>query len=84
VQCLSIFPILLGVFVNIACVILCGTNITFLAFVVIIPSSHNITAFLCYCNVDHFIPVITILMYDYKPALNTLVKKSSVVGTCKP
>jgi hypothetical protein len=35
--------------------------------------SHNIATFLCWCNVDYFIPAIIILTYDYKPTLNRIV-----------
>jgi len=56
----------------------------FLASVVVMPSSHNIVASLCCYNVDHFIPAIAILKYDCILALNIIVKKKYVVGTCKP
>jgi len=42
---LSIFLILLCVFGGVACLVLCGTKSAFLAYVVVIPSSHNIVAF---------------------------------------
>jgi hypothetical protein len=46
--------------------------------------SHNIATYLCCCNVDCFILIVAILTYDCKPALNTVVNKLYVVGTCKP
>jgi hypothetical protein len=55
-----------------------------LASVIIMPSSHDIVASLYCCNVDYFIPPIVILKYDYKPTLNTIIKKLFMVGTCKP
>jgi hypothetical protein len=84
VQYLSIFLVLLYVFGSDACLVFCGTKSVFLALTIVIPSSHNIVASLCYCSVDCFIPVITILKYDYKPTLNTVINKLFVVGTCKP
>jgi hypothetical protein len=83
-QCLSVFFVLLCVFASDTCLILCGTESALLVFVVIIPFSHNIVASLCHCNVDCFILVVAILKYDYKPALNIVVRKLFVVGTCKP
>jgi hypothetical protein len=83
-------PIICAMFVNLPYIIvfllvlhalvLYGTNNALLVSAIVIPSSHNITAFLCYCNVDRFIPTITIMRYDYKHALNTIVGKLSIVG----
>jgi len=84
VQFLSVFRVLLCVFVGTTCLVLCGTESAFFASQVVMPSSHNIAASLCCCNVDHFIPIVVILRYDYKPALNIIVKKLYVVGNCKP
>jgi hypothetical protein len=64
--------------------ILCGINNALLAFAIVIPSSHNIVASLCYCNVDRFILVIVIPRYDCKHVLNTIVKRLFVVDICKP
>ncbi len=84
VQCLSIFHVLFCVFASIICLILYGINSALLTSTVVIHSSHNNVASLCCCNVDRLIPIVTILRYDYKPALNTIVRKLSMVGTCKP
>jgi hypothetical protein len=84
VQCLSIFLILLCVFAYAACLVLCGTNSTFFAFVIVIPSSNNIATSLCCYNVDNFILIVQILGYDCKPVLNTIVRKLYMVGICKP
>jgi hypothetical protein len=70
--------------VDITYLIFCGTNNALLAFVVVIPFSHNIVASLFCCSVDNFIPVVAIMRYDYKLALNTIVRKQFVVGACKP
>jgi hypothetical protein len=43
----------------------------------IVMLSHNIAASLCCCSVDHFISIITIMRYDCKPILNTIVRKLS-------
>jgi hypothetical protein len=51
---------------------------------IVMPSSHNITASLCYCSVNHFIFAIAIMRYDYKLVLNNIIKKKIVVGICKP
>jgi len=83
VQCLLVFLVLLCVFDGVACLVLCGTNNAFLASTIVISSSHNIITSLC-CSVDHFIPIVTILWYDYKLALNIVIKKLFVVSTCKP
>jgi hypothetical protein len=64
--------------------VLCGIENVFLPFAIIIISSHNIIASLCYCNVNCCIPMVTILRYDYKFALNIIIKKLFVVGICKP
>jgi hypothetical protein len=71
---LLIFPTLLCVFVGVACLVLYGIKKALLASIIIIPSSHNIDAS-CYCSVDHFIPTVAIMKYDYKPTLNTIVRK---------
>jgi hypothetical protein len=39
----------------------CGIESALLASVVVMFSSHNIVASLCYYNVDCFIPIVTIL-----------------------
>jgi hypothetical protein len=64
--------------------VLCGTKNELLVSTVIIPFSHNIVASLCYCNVDCFIPVVRILKYESKFALNIVIKMLYVVGTYKP
>jgi len=84
VWCLSIFHVLLCVFVGTTCLIFYGTNSALLYFAIVIPSSHNIVTSLCCCNVDHFILAITILRHDYKPIVNIVVRKLFVVGTYKP
>jgi hypothetical protein len=81
VQYLSVFHVLVYVFGGATYLVLCGTEITLLALAIVILFSHNIIASLCYCSVDCFILTITILRYDYKPALNIIVKLS-MVGTC--
>jgi hypothetical protein len=43
--------------------------------VVINLFSHKIVTSLCCCNVDRVIPIMAILRYDCKVALNTIVKK---------
>jgi hypothetical protein len=83
-QCLLVFPTLFCVFFGAACLVLYGTNNTLLISAVVIPSSHNIATSSCCCNVDHFIPAVIIIRYDYKPTLNIVVRKLSMVGTCKP
>jgi protein-S-isoprenylcysteine O-methyltransferase Ste14 len=83
-QNLSIFLVLFYVFGGVAYFVLCGTYSAFLASTVIVPSSHNIVASLCYWSVNHFILVVTILMYDYKPTLNIIVRKLFMIGICKP
>jgi len=83
VQCLLVFLVLLCVFDGIACLIFCGTYNTLFASTIVIPFSHNIAASLCCCNVDHFIPIVVILKYDCKHALNIVVRKLYVIGTCK-
>jgi hypothetical protein len=45
----------------------------------IIPFSHNIVASLWCCGVDHFIFVVVILRYDYKPTLNTIGRKHGIM-----
>ncbi len=59
--------VLLYAFGGVTCFIFCSIKSAFLVSIIVIPSSHNIIAFLCCCNVDHFIHVIAILRYDYKP-----------------
>jgi hypothetical protein len=63
--------------------VLCGIENELLAFVIVMPSSHNIVASLC-CSVDHFILIVAILKYGYKLVLNTIVRKISMIGTSKP
>ncbi len=83
-QYLSIFHVLLCVFASVACLVFYGTENALLAFAIIMFFSHNITASLCCYNVDHLILVVANLKYDYKLALNIVVKKLFMVGTCKP
>ncbi len=83
-QCLLVFLVLLCIFVGVVCLVLCGTKNTLLATVTIMPSSHNIVVSLCCYSVDRFIPTVAILRYYCKPALNIVVRKLCVVGTCKP
>jgi len=52
-----------------------GIESAFLALAIVIPSSHNIVASLCCYSVECLILAITILKYDCKPTLNTIVKK---------
>jgi hypothetical protein len=61
-----------------------GIENAVLAFAIVMHFSHIIIASLCCCSVDHFIPEVAILRYDYKPTLNRIVGKLYVVGTCKP
>jgi len=84
VQYLSIFLVLFFVFGGAAYLVLCGTKSALLASIIVMPSSHNITTSLFCYSVDLFIPKVTILKYDYKLALNIVIKKLSMVGTCKP
>jgi hypothetical protein len=77
-------PCILCVFVGAACLVFYGTDNALLVSIVIIPFSHNITASLCYYNVDHFILAIIIMKYDCKLALNIVVRKLSMVDICKP
>ncbi len=63
---------------------LVGIDNALLVSIVVMPSSHNIIASLCYCTIDRFILVVAILRYDYRPTLNTIVRKLSMVGTCRP
>ncbi len=84
VQCLSIFLILFCVFISATYLVLCGTKSALLASTIIMPFSHNIATSLCCCNVDYFILIAAILKYDYKLVLNTIVRKLSMVSTCKP
>jgi hypothetical protein len=84
VQCLLVFLILFCVFAHVACLVLCGIESAFLAFVLIMPFPHNIATSLCCYNDYHFILVVIIMKYNCKPILNIIVKKLFVVGTCKP
>jgi len=84
VQYFLVFPILLCVIDGVACLVFYGTKSAFLASTVVMPSSHNIVASLRCCSVDHFILAVAILKYDYILALNIIIKKMYVVGTCKP
>jgi len=83
VQCLLIFLVLFCVFTGVGCLGLYGTKRALLVSIVVKPSSHNIFTSLC-CSVDHLIPTVVILRYDYKFVLNTIVRKLYVVSTCKP
>jgi hypothetical protein len=83
VQYLLLFLILFCVFGGVTCLVLCGIENALLVLIVIMPSLGNIDAFLCY-SVDLFILAVAIIRYDYKLALNIVVKKLFVVGTCKP
>jgi len=74
-QCLSVFPVLICVFVDITYLILYGIDSALLACVVVIPSSHNIAASLFYYSVEHFILVVTTLRNDCKLTPYTIVKK---------
>jgi hypothetical protein len=60
------------------------TKSAFFAFAVVMHFSHHIDAFLCYYSVDLFIRAVAIMRYDCKLALNTIAKKLSMVGICKP
>jgi hypothetical protein len=82
-QYLLVSHVLLYVFASVAYLVLCGIESAILVFAIVMPSSHIIVASLC-CSVDHFIPVVAILRYDYKPALNIVVGKLYGVGTYKP
>jgi hypothetical protein len=73
-----VFLVILCVFAGATYLVLCGIHGALLASTVIIPSSHNIIVSLCCCNVDHFILAVTILKYDCKPTLNTIVRKMYV------
>jgi hypothetical protein len=84
VQCLSIFHVLFNVFIDVAYLVLYGTKNVLLVSIVVMLSSHNIVVSLCYCSVDFFILAIVILRHNYKPVLNTIVRKLSMVGICKP
>jgi len=84
VQYFSVFLVLFYVFGGATCLVFCGTESALLTSTIVIPFSDNIVASLCCCNVDYFIHVVAILRYDCKPALNIMVKKLFVVGTCKP
>jgi hypothetical protein len=87
-------PIVYAMFVNCLYITLCvasviylvlyGTKSALLAFVVIMSSSHNITTSLCCYGVNHFILVVTILKYDRKFIINTIIRKIFVVSIYKP
>ncbi len=74
---------LLYVFINGVCLVFCSTDSALFVFVVVMLSSHNIAASLCYI-VGHFILAIVIIIYDCKLVINTVVRTLFVVGTCKP
>jgi len=82
--CSMFVPVLLCVSASTAYLIVYGSNNALFASAVVILSSHNIAASLCCCNVECFILVVKILKHDYKLALNTIVKKLSLVSICKP
>jgi hypothetical protein len=84
VQNLSVFPVLLHVFGGATCFVLYVTNSALLVSRVVIPSSHNIVVSLFYWSVNYFIPIVAILKYHFRLALNIVVMKLFVVGTCKP
>ncbi len=65
-------------------IVLCGIDNALLASAIVIPSSQNIIASLCCWSVDQFIHEVTILKYDCKLVLNTIVKKLSMAGIYKP
>ncbi len=81
---LVILPCITTCFSDVTYFVLCGTDNALLASTIFIPSSHNILASLCCWSVDCFIPEVTILKYDCKFALNTIVKKLSMANTHKP
>jgi len=83
-QYLLIFHIIFCVFINVASLVFCGIESSLLVSEIVMPSSNNIVASLCCYNVDLFITKVTILRYDCKLVLHTIVKKLFVVGTCKP
>ncbi len=83
-QCLLVFLVLFYVFDGIIYLGFYGTERALLVSAVVMFFSHNIFASFCCCSVDHFIPIVAILRYDCKLALNTIVRKLYVVGTCKP
>jgi hypothetical protein len=78
------FLVLLSVFASAAYLVFCGTESALLASTIVMSSSHNITASLYYCSVDYFIPIIAILKYDFKRALNIVVRNLFMVGNSKP
>jgi hypothetical protein len=57
---IGVVYLVLCVFTNAICLVLCGTDSALLTFAIVIPSSHNIATSLCYCNVDRFILIIII------------------------
>jgi hypothetical protein len=61
-----------------------STKSALLDSIVVMPSSHNIATSLCCYSVEIFIPIVIIIRYDYKFILDIVVKKLSVVSTCKP
>jgi hypothetical protein len=76
---LSVFLVLLCVFTDVACLVLYGTENAFFTSIVVMSSSHNIAASLCCHGVDCFILAVAILRYDYKPALNIIIIKKSML-----
>jgi hypothetical protein len=84
VQCLSIFLILLNVFIDVTYLVLYGTKSALLVSIVVMISSHNIVAPLYYFRIDFFILAIAILRHNCKLTLNTIVRKLSMVGMYKP
>jgi hypothetical protein len=77
-------PCIILCFVGATCLVLYGTESALLASIVVMPFSHNLVASLCCCSVNRFISTEAMLKYYYKPVLNTIVQKISMVGTCKP
>jgi len=88
-------PTICAMFISLSSITLCfyrcylfgtlfGIDNALLVSIVVMPFSHNIVASLFCCNVDCFILVVAILRYDYRLALNTIVRKLSMVGTCRP
>ncbi len=63
---------------------LCGTYSAFFAYAIIIFFWHNIVASLWCWSVDRFIPIVTILMYEFELAVNTIIRKLFVVVIYKP
>jgi hypothetical protein len=83
VHCLLIFPVLLCVFIVVACLMLYGIESALLAFIAVM--SFHTTLSPPYVVVMLTVSIaIAILRYEYKLALNTIVIKLFVVGTCEP